>query len=366
MIAVAAIAAIAAVIGGIVGGVTAHVAQGTKTVIRNVASSPPVVAVPGGSGINIPAVLAKVEPAVVSIHTFQIGGQPIGAGTGMVISADGLILTNAHVSLANEQTCAVAPSIKVTLNGSTAQRVVQVVAVDCSDDIAVLRLPGATALATVQLGDTAAVGQAVVAIGNALDLPGGPTVTQGIVSAVGRPLQGSTESLVNLIQTDAAINPGNSGGPLVDAAGQVIGMNTAVIDSGPLGQSAQNLGFAISMHTAKPIIQQLQTGSASKAYLGVVTEDVTPAVAQRLGIPDTSGAIVDQIDPAAGAAQAGIHVGDVVIAINATRVAGAGDLQAAIRAAHPGDKVTIVYDRNGTRGTTVATLGSKSLTTTTG
>ena len=368
------VAVVAAVVGALVGAGAAKLTQGTRTVIKNVAAplssadgapgTPP--ALPAGAPINIPALLATVEPAVVSIHTLHDTGQAIGAGTGMVVRPDGEILTNAHVVLSNEQACTVAPSIKVTLSGSSAQRPAQVVAVDCSDDIALLRMPGAANLPTVQLGDSVKVGEAVVAIGNALDLPGGPTVTQGIISAIGRPLQGQTESLVNLIQTDAAINPGNSGGPLVDGAGQVIGMNTAVIDTAGLGQSAQNLGFAISMHTAKPILAQLQSGNASKAYLGVVTEDVTPSVAQRIGIPDQNGAIVDQIDPASGAARAGLRVQDVITNINGTPVTSAGDLQAAIRAAKPGDKVRIAYDRGGKPGTVTATLGSKSLVTTGG
>jgi S1-C subfamily serine protease len=278
------------------------------------------------------------------------------------------VLTNAHVTLADEQNCIVAPSIRVTMSGSSNDQEATVIAVDCTDDLALLRLPGAANLPTVQLGDssTMRVGDPVVAIGNALDLPGGPTVTQGIVSALGRPLQGSTETLQNLIQTDAAINPGNSGGPLVNSAAQVIGMNTAVINQAGQGQSAENLGFAIAINTAKPLLTQLQTGKASKAYLGVVTEDVTAAVAARLGIPDTSGAIVDQVDPSSGAGVAGLQLGDVITSVNGIRVTDSGSLQATIRTFLPGDKVTINYDRNGHPASAVTTLGSKSLTATNG
>jgi serine protease Do len=370
------VAVVAAVIGALVGAGVGRLTQRTKTIVTD-SAAPGVVEAPASSPgavaapIDIPGVLAKVEPAVVSIHTFEgpdPAAQAIGAGTGMVITPDGEVLTNAHVTLADEQNCIVAPSIRVTTSGSSTEQAAQVIAVDCTDDIALLRITGAANLPTVQLGDSASmhVGDPVVAIGNALDLPGGPTVTQGIVSAVGRPLEGTTETLQNLIQTDAAINPGNSGGPLVNSLAQVIGMNTAVIDQAGAGQSAENLGFAIAINTAKPLVAQLQTGNASKAYLGVVSEDVTPAVAEQLGIPDQTGAIVDQVDPQSAAAAAGLRQGDVITAINAIKVTDSGSLQATIRTFAPGQKVTIFYDRGGHRASTVVTLGSKSLTTTNG
>ena len=372
--ALAAVAAVAALAGGLIGGALVLAMQGPRTLVRSTTIGPSPVAPltnPGSptGGINVAAVLAKVEPGVVSIHTFDgpaATARGVGAGTGMVITPDGEVLTNAHVTLIDEATCTVAPSIRVTLAGSTAQKPVQVIAVDCSDDIALLRIPAATSLPTVELGDSASlrVGDPVVAIGNALDLPGGPTVTEGIVSALGRPLLGTAVNLENLIQTDAAINPGNSGGPLVNAAGQVIGMNTAVAGSTGQGIAAQNLGFAIAMNTARPVIRQLQTGHASRAYLGVATQDVTAAVAAQVGISDTTGAIIDQVSAGSAAAAAGLQRNDVIVSINGNKVANAGDVQAAIRTAKPGDKITIGYHRNGQARTTVATLGSKSLTAT--
>jgi S1-C subfamily serine protease len=377
---------IAAVVGGVVGGGIAVATRGTKTVDHIVtAPAPTPTTLPGGTGtspasvpsspailpagvLNIQAILAKVEPGVVSIHTYQGTGptaQPIGAGTGMIITPDGEVLTNAHVTLSNETTCAVAPSIRVTRNKTTAEVPAQVVAVDCGDDVALLRIPGVSGLPTVQLGTSASmrVGDPVVAIGNALDLPGGPTVTQGIISAIGRPLQGGAEDLFNLIQTDAAINPGNSGGPLVNAAGQVIGMNTAVIDQANPGQSAQNLGFAIAVDTIKPLINQLQSGHASRAFLGVSTTDVTPDVANRLGLNVTQGAIVTQVQPGSTAANAGLQNNDVIIKFDGRAIANAGDLVTAIRARNPGDRVTIVVNRAGKNVTLNGVLGSASLTT---
>ena len=372
-----AVAVLAAIVGGLVGGAIAVSTRGSKVVIRetpgSASSGPAPAPVTGGSSpaangaLNVQAVLARVEPGVVSIHTFQgpdAAATEIGAGTGMILTPDGQVLTNAHVTLSDEATCTVAPSIRVTLANGTDSKPASVIAVDCADDLALLKLPGETNLATVQLGSSAAlrVGDPLIAVGNALDLPGGPTVTQGIVSALGRPLEGSGNSLFNLIQTDAAINPGNSGGPLVNSAGQVIGINTAVIQQADQGRSAQNLGFAIAIDTAKPIIDELRTGHASKAYLGVSTSDVTPAIAQRLGLSVTKGAIVEQVDPGSAADQGGIHVGDVVTTFAGRDVTSAGDLVAAVRAVKPGDHVTIAWNRKGKVGSATITLGSKSLT----
>jgi S1-C subfamily serine protease len=369
----------------VVGGGIAVATRGTKTVDHLVAS-PTVTAKPGSpatlpasvapsspaansvGAFDIQAVLAKVEPGVVSVHTYQGTGstaQPIGAGTGMIITPDGEVLTNAHVTLSDETTCTVAPSIRITRNKTTGEQPAQVVAVDCSDDIALLRIPGASNLPTVQLGSSSAmrVGDTVVAIGNALDLPGGPTVTEGIISAIGRPLQGGTEDLFNLIQTDAAINPGNSGGPLVNAAGQVIGMNTAVISQANASQSAQNLGFAIAVDTIKPVVNQLQTGHASRAFLGLSTADVTPDVATRLGLDVSAGAIVTQVQSGSAAGAAGLKTNDVIVKFDGKTINNAGDLVSAIRSRNPGDSVTITVDRGGKTLTLTAVLGSASLTT---
>jgi S1-C subfamily serine protease len=328
--------------------------------------APPPAAATGGT-FDIRGILARVEPGVVSIHTNQgsdPSAQPIGAGTGMILTPDGEVLTNAHVTLSDESSCAIAPSIRVTRYKTTTEVPAQVIAVDCNDDVALLRIPGVSGLPTVQLGSSSAmhVGDPVVAIGNALDLPGGPTVTSGIVSALGRPLQGGTEDLYNLIQTDAAINPGNSGGPLLNAAAQVIGMNTAVISGAGAGESAQNLGFAIAVDTIKPLIDQLQSGHASRALLGVQAADVTPDVANRLGLNVTQGAIVTQVQPGAAADAAGVQVNDVIVSFNGKPVTNSGDLVAAIRASNPGDRVALGINRGGRRLTLTAVLGSASLT----
>ena len=359
------IAVVAALIGGLAGGALVAALRPDKKVVSGpvFGNNTSTFAHP----IDIQSVLAKVEPAVVAIHdTTQAGAGLLGgtqsvqaAGTGMVLTADGEILTNAHV-------VAGATNITVTLFNDHQQHPADPVAVDSSDDIALIKIRGGVSnLPTVQLGDSAAlrVGDELLAIGNALDLPGGPTVTNGIVSALGRPLQGSNgTSLDNLIQTNAAINPGNSGGPLVNSAGQVVGMNTAVIQQASVGESAQNLGFAIAVNTIKPIVQQLRTGNASKAFLGISSEDLTPSIAQRFGISVTSGAIVVQVQPGSAASSTGLQQGDVVVKFNGKTITSAGDLVAAVRAAHPGDRVPIEWVRGAQRMSATAALGSQSLT----
>jgi S1-C subfamily serine protease len=308
-------------------------------------------------------VLARVEPAVVAIHTQSssaLGGTVEGAGTGMVLTPDGQVLTNAHVVSGADQ-------IMVTLANQRVQQPADAVAVDTDDDIALIKIRGkVTGLPTVQLGSSGAlrVGDEVLAIGNALDLPGGPTVTEGIVSALGRPLQGdSGQSLDNLIQTDAAINPGNSGGPLVNSSGQVVGMNTAVIQQAGVDATAQNLGFAIAVDTIKPILTQLRTGHASRAFLGVSTEDLTPAIAQRFGIAVTSGALVVDVSAGSAAADAGLQRGDVIVAFNGKPVTSAGDLVAGVRAATPGARVPIEWIRGTAHHSAQVTLGSRAINT---
>jgi putative serine protease PepD len=220
------------------------------------ASTPAVeAAVPGaGAPIDVAQVVAAVEPSTVSISThvvqqqgpFRVEGE--GAGTGIIIDNDGHILTNAHVVDG-------ATEVTVAVNGE--ERSATVVGGDPDQDVAVIQLDDATGVQPAALGSAAdvAVGDQVVAIGNALALEGGPTVTQGIVSAIDRSIDTESSRLTHLIQTDAAISSGNSGGPLVNASGEVIGVNTAVASSGG-GVQASNIGFVIPIDAAMEIAQQ--------------------------------------------------------------------------------------------------------------
>jgi S1-C subfamily serine protease len=214
-----------------------------------------------GETLDVAGVLAKVEPAIVSITTTITSrrgpyvSQGQGAGTGIVLTAEGQVLTNAHVIDG-------ATSISVTLPGESTSRPADLVASDTTADLALVQIRGASGLAVAPLGSSAdlRVGDEVVAIGNALALDGGPTVTRGIVSALGRSIQTDTGTLSGLIQTDAAISSGNSGGPLVNAEGQVIGINAAVAASSST-VAAENIGFAIAIDTADSVVARLRASA---------------------------------------------------------------------------------------------------------
>jgi putative serine protease PepD len=259
ILAVIVTAVLAALVGGAVGYLAASHSQQTivEKFFPNSASFP--------KPADVQEVLAKVEPAVVSIDTTAVtrggDGTVEGAGTGMILTTDGEVLTNNHV-------VAAATSVTVTLFGQTNPRPARVIGTDPTQDLALVQIENVKGLPTVQLGDSnlALVGDNVLAIGNALALAGGLTVTEGIVSSKNRSLTatsditGRSENLSGLIQTDAAINSGNSGGPLVNASGQVIGMNTAVAESTQGNAPAQDIGFAIAIDTIKPLLAQLRSG----------------------------------------------------------------------------------------------------------
>jgi putative serine protease PepD len=296
---------------------------------------------------DVQAILAKVQPGVVYVHTqASQGGRffpTTGAGTGVILSADGEVLTNAHV-------VAGATSIKVNVGTETQTRDATLIAADSANDIALIRITGASGLPTVTLGSSGdlRVGDDVVAIGNALDLKGGFTVTRGIVSALNRSIDSQDGSqLTGLIQTDAAINPGNSGGPLVNAGGQVVGINTAVS-----GQ-AQNIGFAIAIDGIKAKLDALRAGQSTatqpRAYLGVSSQ----------AVDGTPGATVTDVGAGTPAASAGIQAGDVITAIDATPVTDPDTLGTAIGGHKPGDRVTVTLQRAGAKRTVQVTLGTR-------
>jgi serine protease Do len=246
-----------AVVTVIVGGAAGYVG-GHEAGSGGAAASSALASLPGGE-MNVPAVLARVEPAVVTVHTDLVGenatGQPVaerGTGTGFVVRSDGLIATNDHV-VAGGQDIAVTLSDGRTLPA-------QVVGQNEGADLAVLQV-AAENLPVAPLGSSAdlKVGDPVVAIGDALALPGGPTVTEGIVSALDRTIETNDgAALDHVLQTDAAINPGNSGGPLVDATGHVVGIDTAAAGD------SQNIGFAIAIDGARTTIESLSTGTGAQ------------------------------------------------------------------------------------------------------
>jgi len=347
--------------GGVAGGVVALVdGNGSKTtfVTGNPANSDvgarpsTVLAKPG----DIRSILAKVEPAVVRIDvTTDINaiGSQSGTGTGFIVDPSGIIVTNAHV--ANAETSQQADQLVVTLSTGDSVRA-RVLGEDTTQDLAVLKI-NRTGLPTVQLGDSDSlqVGDAVVAIGNSLGIAGSPTVTTGIVSGLGRTVHvGGTETLVDAIQTDAAINPGNSGGPLVDIRGRVIGINTAIADPG----SSNNVGFAISISSAKPVVDALRAGRTPRiAFMGVKTQTVTPSLVQQAHLSANIGAYVDQITPGQGAARAKMQRGDVIIGVDGQRVTSNDDVLRIVRRHQPGDRLSVTIQRGRAQKTLTVTLG---------
>ena len=311
----------------------------------------------------VEAVVKRVLPAVVDVTTdiFQAGattGQ--GVGTGFVVRSDGVIVTNCHV---------VEHASKITVFSSdqTPKKYdARVIGGDCIHDLAILKID-ATGLATVPLGDSASLqlGQRVVALGYALALEGGPTVTTGIVSALDRTInatdpgcdacQNGQRTYTGVVQTDAAINHGNSGGPLVNMSGQVVGINTAGDDS------AQNIGFAIAIDSVKQTIGDAEAHPlAPSAYLGVVSQTVTTDLAFQFGLKVDRGAYVVATTTDGPAVAAGIRQGDVIVSIDGKQVASEGDVGSILNGLKPGDRVAVeVVGSDGTTRTIEVTLGTR-------
>jgi serine protease Do len=326
---------------------------------------------PNGGAEPVAAVVRQALPAVVNVTTdvFQPGPfgnvqQGKGVGTGFIVRQDGIIVTNCHV---------VEGGSKITVSTSAQtpkQYDGRVIGGDCQHDLAVLKID-ATGLPTVPLGDSGrlVLGQRVVAIGYALALEGGPTVTAGIVSALNRSITVQDPSCdvctngarvySDVIQTDAAINHGNSGGPLLNMAGQVVGINSAGADT------AENIGFAIAIDSAKDTIQQaIADPLAAAAYLGVSAQPVTPALAVQLGLPVQSGAYVIATTADGPAQRAGIKDGDVIVAIDGKTVTNADDLSGILAALQPGQSVSVdLVSHAGGRRSVDVTLGARPLPT---
>lgn len=299
--------------------------------------------------LDVKAVLAAVAPTVVQIEVASedgiFGG---GQGTGFIISSDGQVVTNAHVVEG-------AASITVMLSDGT-ERTAELVQQDPTRDLAVLKIDGEN-LPAARLGSSAdvEVGDEVLAIGNALGLGDTPSVTTGIVSALDRELQLSGNRLTRLIQTDAAINPGNSGGPLVNAKGEVIGVNTAIAGN------AEGIGFAISIDHARPVIETLQTGEVPKRpLLGVNIIDVEmldDTSRDQYGIYEgvETGVVIVALTEDGAANAAGLKIGEVVTEFDGQRIESVQDLVDAVRDSEIGRtvRVEVVSNDGSTRNVSV-------------
>ncbi len=296
---------------------------------------------------TIISVTREVTPAVVGI---SVAG---GAGSGVIIRRDGIILTNAHV-VGRNQTVTVELATGSELPGRVLGR-------DPTLDIAVVDIAGDN-LPSAPLGDSddLQVGQTAIAIGNPLGFE--RTVTSGIISAVRRSLGGGLDQL---IQTDAAINPGNSGGPLLNSRGQVIGINTAVIRDVPVGRqpfTAVGLGFAVPINLAREVAEQLiTTGRIVRPYLGISYRGITPELARQFRLPVTEGVILAQVEPGSPAARAGLRNGDIITRIDGTEIDTEGDLLRFVRGARPGQTVVVTGTRPTGAFNVRLTLGQTTL-----
>jgi putative serine protease PepD len=309
----------------------------------------------------VTAAAAKASPSVVTVYVTSTAGS--GSGSGVVLSDDGYVLTNNHVVTLDSSTDSATVQVRTsdgTLYDAT------VVGTDPTSDLAVIRLQGAGELtpATFADSDDVQVGDLAVAIGAPLGLS--DTVTDGIISATDRAVAtGSTQddaTVIDALQTDAAINPGNSGGALVNAAGEVVGVNTAIasVASGAPGSTQSGnigVGFAIPSNTAKRIADEIvRTGSATHAVLGVNAQTAGGAGSGEVG----TGAQIVQVQPGGAAENAGLQAGDVVTAVGDRVVTSSTELTAAIRSSAPGDTVQLTVERGGQTTTVEVTLGSSA------
>jgi len=352
---------VAALVGGLAGHFASNPSSGSNGVTINAVSTAPGAGVLP-NGMSIPKLVDRVQPSVVSIDVKGSGEED--QGTGMIITSNGLVVTNNHVIAAAAQT----GTITVTRTGSTKSIPAVLVGTNPIDDVALIKIQNVSHLPTVTFGNSndLVVGDAVVAIGNALGLAAGtPTVTSGIVSALGRTVTAgtstSTETLDNMIQTDAAINPGNSGGPLLDSSGDVVGMNTAVAGTLADGTNAQNIGFAIPAATIESLLKTLKAGESvvnHGAFIGVEITSMNAELQAEYGFTVSSGAVVMSVITGTGAAAGGVRQGDIIVGINGTAITSAQDVSSVISALKPGDVITLQVVRGTKHLTLHVTLGS--------
>jgi serine protease Do len=372
---IAASAAVALVVActgqGRAGADTSGAEAAATAVLREAAAAAPMPAVEVPVGASLAPLIERLKGSVVNVSTTTLvkaphrgrgpGGDPFqffglppggdgeggglrgqGLGSGFILSADGLILTNHHV-VAN------ATDIRVRLSDDT-EYVAKVIGKDAATDVALIKLNSPPkGLVPVVLGDSDALRQGDFAL--ALGSPFGlrETATLGIISAKHRGGVNSGNPFDDFLQTDAAINSGNSGGPLFNLRGEVVGINTAIVSP----QIGSGIGFAVPINMAKALLPQLQAkGRVTRGYLGVSVTDLTPDLVRGFGLPaGVKGALVQQVVPKQPAAKAGLEAGDVVRAVNGKAVETSGALTRAVSLIPPGDKVTLVVLRRGAEKT---------------
>jgi 2-alkenal reductase len=390
---VAALALISAVVGGALALAVAGAAgwlhgSSTRTVVirqgtvASVASASVVAARPIlGNGFEPAQIYARRAPGVVTIISFFASpAGSAGQGSGFVVSADGTVLTSAHVITSAGQGVSGSPkpARQVYVEFSDGDRIpARIIGFDLYDDVGVIRVdPKAHVLAPVPLGDSnrLVVGQPVAAIGSPFG--NADSLSVGVISAVRRSIPSLTSryNLLDAIQTDAPINHGNSGGPLFDARGRVIGINAQIRSSGS-SSGFEGVGFAVPIDSARRSLQQLeQNGKVEYAYVGVKTEDLTPSLARHLGYATKHGALIDEVNPGTAAAKAGLKAGthdviyegldvraggDAIVAIDGIRVERAEDVVRIVTRLLPGEKATFTVVRGTQRRTVSLTLDER-------
>lgn len=298
---------------------------------------------------TIPQVVRNISPAVVTVvGDVQMAVSPFGdtssgqvSGSGVFISNDGYVLTNNHV-VEN------ASQLQVVLSDGT-KHTASVVGTDAYADIAILKADiAAPAVATFGNSDVLEPGETVIAIGSPLG-EFSNSVTVGVVSATGRSIDsGNGYKMENLIQTDAAINEGNSGGPLVNLAGEVVGINTLVVRSSNSGNVAEGLGFSIPANTVVAEAQQIITsGHFSRPDLGIQWQAITPSIAYRYSLPVKYGVYITDVSAGGAAASAGLQAGDIIYKIGNTTIDDSNSFLNLLYKYQPGEQVTIEFVRNG-------------------
>ncbi len=314
--------------------------------------------------LSIPDIVDRVKPAVVAILTegtqldlFLQALPSRGVGSGAIFTSDGFILTNNHVVEDAQSITVALPRSHYFPEGAIFEG--RVVGRDPLTDLAIVKVD-AQDLPTIPIGDTQRlrVGEWVIAIGNAQALPGGPTVTLGIVSALGRSVETGDRGIAlhDLVQTDAAINPGNSGGPLLNLLGEVVGINTAII------RGAQNIGFSISTVTVRSVMDELiQEGKVKWPWLGVRITSLTPALASERGFPVEQGVVIIEVMPGTPAAQAGLRDNDIMVSLNGEDIPDLETFQKMIRRYRAGDTVELGLVRGSQDISIEVTLGEMPL-----
>lgn len=341
-------------LGAVVGALVASlVSFGLRGVLDEDRASTTLAGDLGGGGLSVAELLDRVGPSVVSIQVGEVRNADIfgGSGTGFLISGDGHILTNAHVVNGAQR-------IRVGFSDGNLREAKLIGSIP-DRDIALIRLtdvPKGLEPAVLGSSDEVIVGDAVVAIGNALNLGAAPSVTVGVVSAKDRSISAQNIELTDLIQTDAAINPGNSGGPLINVEGEVVGVVTAIASEG------QNIGFALSIDQLKPLITDIEEGRSvvnpDTAFLGVKTssvDELTVGEREELGV--NSGAVVVSVIADSAAEKGGLIPGDVILAVDGKSIDNPDGLGAGVRSHKPGEQMELrVKSATGERTITV-TLG---------